>query len=148
MPARLPRREKATARLAVSDDLPTPPLPLATAITRVLFETRIPFVRSSTPPRSFVVSACFSSGLITSKASETDATPGTAPTSSCTWSWNDERSGQPATVRAIITATWPRSISTDRTISSSVTGRRSSGSITPPSAWKMASRLGSIAFRA
>ena len=38
--------------------------------------TEMPFVRSVIPPRSFCVSAARSSGLITSKSSETDSTPG------------------------------------------------------------------------
>ena len=57
--------------MTVSEDLPTPPLPLATAITRVARSSEIPFVRSVTPPRSFVESAAFSSGDITSKSSAT-----------------------------------------------------------------------------
>src|SRR5262249_28007651 len=59
-----------------------------------------------------------------------------------TWSWNDERSGQPATVRAILTVTAAPSIATSRTMSSSVTGFRNSGSITFPSAARTASRGG------
>ena len=49
MRARAP--ENAAARFAESDDLPTPPLPLATASTRVPESTEIPGVRSLTPPR-------------------------------------------------------------------------------------------------
>ena len=49
----------------VSDDLPTPPLPDAIAITRVAGESCMP--RCSTPPRRRVVNAARSSGLITSK---------------------------------------------------------------------------------
>src|SRR5207253_1732382 len=51
-----------------------------------------------------------------------------------------ERNGQPTTVSAIVTVTAPPSISTPRTMSSSVTGRRSSGSITRPSASSTCSR--------
>ena len=36
-----PRAASAAARLAVTDDLPTPPLPLPTAITRVVAETSV-----------------------------------------------------------------------------------------------------------
>ncbi len=43
-------------------------------------------MRSVTPPRSFVVSAARSSGVMTSKASETRSTPGSAQTCSRTWS--------------------------------------------------------------
>ena len=47
-------------------------------------------------------------------------------------------SGSPATVSAIVTATRPPSISTPRTMSSSTTLRRISGSITPTSASRIA----------
>ena len=48
-------------------------------------------------------------GLITSNSSRTDSTPSTAPTASATCSWKEERSGQPTTVSAIVTATSPPS---------------------------------------
>ena len=41
-PTRRPAEDSAAARLTVSDDLPTPPLPLATARTRVERSTRDP----------------------------------------------------------------------------------------------------------
>ena len=47
---------------------------------------------------------------MTSKSSDTRSTPGTEPTSRCTWSWKLSRSGHPATVSAIVTATSPPSI--------------------------------------
>ena len=94
---------RAAARLTESEDLPTPPLPEATASTRVLGESRIPFV--STPPRSFVVSAARSSGDITSNWSVTCDTSGSVPTCSATCCSKLERSGQPATVSAIVTET-------------------------------------------
>src|SRR5437763_13825750 len=84
---------------------------------------------------------------MTSNSSRTDSPPGSEPTCSCTWSWKLDRSGQPATVSAMRTVTSPPSMSTARTMSSSVTGRRSSGSITFPSASWIASREGSIALR-
>jgi hypothetical protein len=70
-----PLCEKATARFAASEDLPTPPLPLATASTRQSLGSRITPSRSGAPPRSFCVSACRSSGVITSKESSTPVTP-------------------------------------------------------------------------
>src|SRR5256714_3560852 len=145
MPVRWPRPANAAARLTDTVDLPTPPLPLAIASTRVDASSEIPLVRSVTPPRSLVVSACRSSGVITSKGGETRSTPGTAPTVRCTWSSKLDRSGQPATVSAIVTRTSPPATSTPRTMSSSVTGRRSSGSITCSSAFRRSSRAGSTA---
>ena len=127
----------------MSVDLPTPPLPDATATTRVPGSSRTS--RSGRPPRSRVASAAFSSGLITSKWSATRETPSTPPTCRATWSSKLDRSGQPATVSAIVTSTAPSSeTTTSRTISSSVTGRLSSGSITSSSAFRIASRSGAI----
>ena len=52
MPTSRPRARSASARLTVSDDLPTPPLPDATAITRVRSSTAICRSPSRRPPRS------------------------------------------------------------------------------------------------
>ncbi len=145
---RWPSRSKAAARFTESVDLPTPPLPLAIARTRVEASTEMPFERPLTSPRSLVVSAARSSGLITSKSSETDSTPGSGSRCSATWVSKLERSGQPATVSAIVTATCPFSTRTSRTMSSSVTGRFSSGSMTLPSASVICSRLGCSTQRA
>ena len=106
----------------MSVDFPTPPLPDATARTRVAGESEI--VRSAVcPPRRRDTSADFSSGVITSNPSLTRVTPGTSPTCRATCSWNESRNGQPATVSAMVTDTDPSSsTSTSRTMSSSVTG--------------------------
>ena len=145
---RRPSCEKATARFAVSDDLPTPPLPDATAITRQSRGSRITLSRSVAPPRSFVVSVWRSSGVITPKEREKPRTPGTGLSASSTWRSKESRSGQPAIVRTIVSETMPSSISMSRTMSSSVTGRCSSGSMTPARAARIASREGSISLRA
>src|SRR5919201_1742228 len=68
MPVRWPCSAKAAARFALSVDLPTPPLPLAIANTRVSRSSAIPFVRSVTEPRSRAVSAARSSGVTTSNS--------------------------------------------------------------------------------
>src|SRR4051794_4237805 len=142
MPTSCPCAASAAAMFTVSDDLPTPPLPDAIASTRVRGESWIP--RSGAPPRSCVVSAARSSGVITSNCSRTERTPGSDPTCSATWSSKLERSGQPATVRAIVTETSGPSKSTARTMFSSVTGRRSSGSITRPSPARTSSRVATL----
>src|SRR5438034_269561 len=142
MPTRRPASDSATARLTVRDDFPTPPLPETTATTRVAGSSWIAPSSADTPPRSLCVSAARSSGDITSNASRTDATPGRPPTSRCTCSSKEFRSGQPTTVSAIVTATSPPSISIERTMSSSVTGLRSSGSITRERAVRISSRVG------
>ena len=68
---RAPCAANAAARLTVSVDLPTPPLPEATAITRVVGSSWIALSDSGRPPRSFEVSAARSSGLMTSNSSRT-----------------------------------------------------------------------------
>src|SRR5919201_4091975 len=145
MPVRWPSCEKAAARFAASDDLPTPPLPLAIASTRVERSSEIPFVRSVTEPRRRAVRAERSSGVITSNSSATRSTPATGASAFATCSSKLARSGQPATVRAIPTVTSPPSICTSRTMSSSTTFRFSSGSITSSRAFRISSRAGSIA---
>src|SRR5919109_5643431 len=145
MPTRCPSASNAAARLTVSDVLPTPPLPEAIASTRVERSSEIPFVRSVTEPRSFSVSTAFSSCESTSKESETERTPGRDATCSLTWSWKLVRSGQPTTVRAIVTETSGPSSEISRTIPRSTTLRFNSGSITRSSAFRTASRFGSIA---
>ena len=55
--------------------------------------------------------------------------PGDGADLAATWSWKELRSGQPATVSAIVTGPHRRD-RIPRTMSSSVTGLRSSGSIT------------------
>ena len=60
----------------MSDDLPTPPLPDAIAITRQSRGRRMTLSRSVAPPRSFVVSACRSSGVMTPKLSDEAADAG------------------------------------------------------------------------
>ena len=94
---------------------------------------------TSAPPRSLVVSAARSSGVITSNASVTDATPGSAADvlGDLVLEARAERAaddGQRDRHRDV------GAVDLDaRTMSSSVTGRRSSGSITRPSASRICS---------
>ena len=93
------------------DDFPTPPFPLATAMTRQSAGMRIT-PSSGAPPRSFCVSACRSSGVITSNESSTPVTPGTPASACSTCVSNESRSGQPAIVSTIVSATTPSCSST------------------------------------
>ncbi len=95
----------------MSVDFPTPPLPLAIASTRVLRSSAMPFERSVTSPRSRVVNAARSSGVITSNSSATRSTPSIGASTSSTCCWKLSRSGHPAIVSAIVTTTSPPSIS-------------------------------------
>src|SRR6478609_5626823 len=134
-PTRSPCCAIATARFAVTDDLPTPPLPDATANTFVSEVGLLNGITGSAPPRSRSVRAARCSGLITPSAIRTSATPSTVRTAAVT-SWvMVSRSGQPAVVRSMPTVTSAPaagvvSTSTDRTMPRSVIGRRISGSST------------------
>src|SRR6478609_7692186 len=83
-PTRSPCCAIATARFAVTDDLPTPPLPDATANTLVSEVGLLNGMTGSAPPRSRSVSAARCSGLITPIAIRTSATPSTVSTAAVT----------------------------------------------------------------
>src|SRR5262252_2562349 len=127
-----PEAASAAARLTVTDDLPTPPLPLAIAYTWVSDDGWANGIsRSTRPPRSRVCSSRRCSSLITSRSTATAVTPGTAATAAVTSRVMVSRSGQPATVRYTSTLTLPSgAIPTLLTMPSSVIGRRISGSLT------------------
>src|SRR5689334_669080 len=131
-----PEAASAAARLTVTDDLPTPPLPLATAYTWVSDDGWANGIsRSTRLPRSRVWSSRRCSSLITSRSTATAVTPGTAATAAVTSRVMVSRSGQPATVRYTSTLTLPSgAMSTFLTMPSSVIGRRISGSLTRASA--------------
>src|SRR5262249_15427712 len=135
-PTLCPAAASAAARFTVTDDLPTPPLPLATANTRVRDEgSANGTTRSVRPPRSLPCSSRRCSSLITSRCTATPVTPGTADTAAVTSLVMVSRSGQAATVRYTSTRTLPPGpTSTLFTMPSSVIGRRISGSLTPASA--------------
>src|SRR5215470_17138598 len=131
-----PEAASAAARLTVTDYLPTPPLPLATAYTWVSEAGWANGIsRSTRPPRSRACSSRRCSSLITSRSTATADTPGTAATAAVTSRVMVSRSGQPATVRYTSTLTLPSgAMSTFLTMPRSVIGRRISGSLTRASA--------------
>src|SRR6266702_8583227 len=139
-----PEAARAAARFTVTDDLPTPPLPLATAYTRVSEDGWANGIcGSDRPPRSLVCRARRCSSLITSSCTRTEDTPGSLPTAAVTSRVMVSRSGQPATVRYTSTSTAPSAPTlTFLTMPSSVMGRWISGSCTPSSAWVTCSALG------
>ena len=59
-----PRAASAAARLTVTDDLPTPPLPLATASTRVVDGTSVGAAFSRAFQRARCIAAVFCSWVI------------------------------------------------------------------------------------
>src|SRR5215831_15649301 len=143
-PTLCPAAASAAARFTVTDDLPTPPLPLATANTRVRDEgSANGTTRSVRPPRSLPCSSRRCSSLITSRCTAAPVTPGTADTAAVTSLVMVSRSGQAATVRYTSTRTLPPGpTSTLLTMPSSVIGRRISGSLTPASAAVTCSAVG------
>src|SRR5215813_9100518 len=131
-PTLCPAAASAAARFTVTDDLPTPPLPLATAKTRVRDDgSANGTTRSVRPPRSLPCSSRRCSSLITSRRTATPDTPGKADTAAVTSLVMVSRSGQAATVRYTSTRTSPSGpTSTLFTMPRSVMGRRISGSST------------------
>ncbi len=114
----LPRLARLTARLVVTDDLPTPPLPEATSSTRVFedgsangmarpsawpWAAWLPAVAPGSPTICWRTAAR-SSSVITSKVTRTESTSSRAWTASPTRRSISFFSGQPGTVRA--TSTW------------------------------------------
>src|SRR3569833_848633 len=131
-----PWADIAAERLTVTEDLGTQPLPLATACTRV---RELGLANGSSlaawPPRSFCCSAWRCSSLMTSRSTCTPETPGTLDTAAVTSRVIVSRRGQPATGRNTPTLTLPSGVtSTPLIMSSSVMGRRISGSFTVASA--------------
>ena len=128
-----PRLASAAARLTVTDDLPTPPLPLAMASTRVVDGTSVGAAFSRALNRARCIAAVFCSAVISPYSTDTSVTPGRPRTFDSTSRLICARSGQPAVVSATVTPTWP---SGDTRISSTMPRSTmlacSSGSITPP----------------
>src|SRR4051812_21370689 len=125
----LPSAWRAAARLAVTVDLPTPPLPEPTQIT-FLTAASAPCGRPPWRPRR-CWSVCFSSAESTSKPTRTWRTPSSSLTFVTTACSKWERMGQPGVVRDTITSTAPSSgCSIERTIPSETMSLRSSGSMT------------------
>src|ERR671920_2526731 len=144
-PTDSPRLASAAARFTVTLDLPTPPLPDATAYTRVSEPGWAKGMTGSAAsvPRTVLRSSARCSSLMTSRPTCTDVTPGTAETAVVTRLVIVSRIGQPATVRYTSTRTEPSApICTSLTMPSSVRGRLISGSWTVARAAVTASSAG------
>src|SRR3954451_218932 len=144
-PTESPRLASAAARFTVTLDLPTPPLPEATAYTRVSEPGWANGITGSAAsvPRTVRRSSARCSSLITSSTTCTEVTPGTAETAWVTRLVMVSRIGQPATVRYTSTRTAPSApICTSLTMPSSGSGRLISGSWTVARAALPASSAG------
>ena len=103
MPMVRPRRARATARLTVTDDLPTPPLPEAMASTRAVAGMAVSGASSRAFQRARAMTAARSAASMVAMRISIEVTQSSAstwPRTSCSiW----ERSGQAAMVRATST---------------------------------------------
>ena len=139
-----PRFARATARLTVVDDLPTPPLPEAMRSTRVRLAGSAngmarpsewptvgfdPAVAEGSPCNRWR-SAARSSSVIEVKPSASSSTSGSASTTDRTRRSISFFSGHPGMVSAMVRRTVPPSTVTSRTMSRSTMLRCSSGSST------------------
>ena len=109
----------AAARLTVTDDLPTPPLPLATARIRVDAGISVLGAFSRAFQRALVITSDRSSLVISPQSILTLVTPGCTATLVSTSFLICARSGQPPIVSLTPTVTTPSSLtSTDGTMPS------------------------------
>ena len=97
--------------MAVTVDLPTPPLPDATQTTLLTWASA---PAGSRLRPSLLLEPGFSSGVRTSKATLTPVTPSSADTACVTACWKWLRIGQPGVVSDTITLTAPRVADLDR----------------------------------
>src|SRR5579859_713888 len=143
-PTLRPVAASAAARFTVTDDLPTPPFPLAMAKTLVSESGLANGISGSgLPPRSLPCRALRCSSLITSSPTCTRATPSILLTAAVTSRVMVSRIGHPATVSQTSTLTAPSGpTSTSLTMPRSVIGRWISGSCTPSRARMICSVLG------
>jgi hypothetical protein len=143
-PTLRPSAAIARARLTVTDDLPTPPLPEAIAKTLVSDPGWAKVMsRWALPPLSTSLRPARCSADMTPSVRSTSVTPSTPRTAAFTSRLMVSLSGQPATVRSTVRRTAPASsTSTESTIPRSVIGRLISGSMTVPRAARTCSRRG------
>ena len=143
-PTLRPRAAIAVARFTVTLDLPTPPLPLATAITRVVSGTSVGGGLSASCLRTRCMTALRWSWVISANVTPAAVTPGRPRTLDSMSSRIWVRRGQPEMVRATATDTCPSGFTlTSRTMPRSTMSEPSSGSTTPRSTSTTSCSLGS-----
>ena len=131
-PTANPRSASAAARLAVTEDFPTPPLPDAIASTRAPGGTRLGPAVDWACLRATAMAAAFCSASISTQSIDAEVTPGRPSMrvriSRLSWALR----GQPAVVRATTTTAAPASeMVAERAIPNSTMSAPSSGSTTP-----------------
>ena len=130
IPTTRPREASATARLTVTDDLPTPPLPDAMASTRVEAATAVSGASSRAFQRARAITAARSSASMAATCTSTERTQSRDRTWFTTSRSIWLRSGQEAMVSATSTTTSPPSTVMPRTMPRSTMVSPSSGSTT------------------
>ena len=144
MPTSWPRSRQRERQVDRSDDLPTPPLPEATAITRVRRSTERPFARGLLAARPAACAGARAAPRPCARSARRRASPRHAAGVMANLAFEVLLSGHPGTVRMISTRISPPLIATSPTIPSSTMSRRSSGSITPLMASRIASWVGAL----
>ena len=142
IPTCWPCRARATARLAVTDDLPTPPFPEEIPSTRALEGRLVAGAAVWAIFRAVSISCALASGSSCPITTSTPATPSMLPadlrTSSSIW----PLSGQAAVVSATVTVAMPSFVTEmSPTIPSSTMLAPSSGSMTPWSCVRTSSAM-------
>ena len=125
----------ATAMFAVILDFPTPPLPDPMRKIRVRVSASNGFVRGGLPARNFSMSEARSPSVMTDRDTRIASSLAKLEAADRTSRSILSLAGQPTTVSFTSISTWPAEVISARPIMpSSVSGRRSSGSITRLSA--------------
>src|SRR5438094_7456421 len=140
-PTRWPSAARAQARFTVTLDLPTPPLPEATAIT-VVFPSVKNWGCSGRPPRRLVTRAPRSSSDIVPRTTWTCSTPDSGATAAVTSVSMRSRRGQPSMVSRTVTVTVASSMRMSFSMPTSSIGLPISGSMTFRSAARTSSVVG------
>ena len=123
--------------------LPTPPLPLAIASTRVVAGTRVSPACWRAFQRALSITSVRSSGVISPHVMCTSLTPGWTPTRDSISRLMSARSGQPPIVSLTVTSTTPvADTATAGTMPSETMSLPSSGSMTDSRTATTSSRVG------
>ncbi len=129
--------------MTVTELLPTPPLPLAMATTRVLAGTWVSPACSLAFQRALSITSVRSSGVISPHVMCTSLTPGWTPTRDSISRLMSARSGQPPIVSLTVTSTSPvGDTDTAGTMPRETMSLPSSGSMTDSRTATTSSRVG------
>ena len=138
-----PCAASATARFAVTELLPTPPLPLAIASTRALVGTAVSLAFSRAFQRAFVITSERSVAVISPQSMVTLVTPGCVSTRDSMSFLICARSGQPLMVNLIPIVTAPAGVTvTSPAMPRSTMLAPSSGSMTARNIVRTSSAVG------